>query len=68
MKKRIEVSLEADEIKFIKWMAKRDKVSFQTELQMIFYTELRQCKDLYMEEMEGEENEVYSVPFLWKLG
>ena len=55
MKKRIEISLDADEVKFIKWMAKRDKVSFQTELQMMFYTELSQCKNLYMEEMEGEE-------------
>lgn len=55
MKKRIEISLDANEVKFIKWLSKRDKVSFQAELQMIFYTELRQCKDLYMEEMEGEE-------------
>ena len=53
-KKRIEVVLTDEQVQFINWMSKRDNVTFQEELQMMFYTELRQCEDLYMEEMKGE--------------
>ena len=49
--KRIEVKLTDEEMKFVKWMAKRDNVSIQQELWMFFNVEFEQCKTLYMEEM-----------------
>lgn len=53
-RKRIEIDLSDEQVQFIRWMSERDNVTFQEELQMIFYTELRQCEDLYMDEMKGE--------------
>ena len=54
----VRVTLSDDEEKFIKWLAKRDKVTVQEEMQMCFYTDLRQLQDLYSEEMrvESEDN------------
>ena len=51
----IEVNLTEKEYKFLKWLAKRDEVNYSRELQLVFYTELRQLQDLYQEEMEMEE-------------
>lgn len=52
--RRVEVVLSDSEEEFIKWMAKRDKVSFQQELRMIFFVEMYQCIELYKEEMQNE--------------
>lgn len=52
--KRIEIGLSDEDVKFIKWMAERDDVTFAEELRTMFYTELWHCKDLYMDEMKGE--------------
>ena len=52
--KRIEVFLSDEQVKFVEWMSKRDNVTFQEELRMMFYTELSQCEVLYMDEMKGE--------------
>lgn len=57
VKKRISVELSEDEYSFIKWLAKRDKVSEQEELNMIFSTELREVIDLYSEEYENEKRD-----------
>lgn len=51
MNKRIEVPLTDDELKFIKWISKRDGVSVQEEMQMIFKTELRALIDLHESDM-----------------
>lgn len=56
MNKRINVWLDEEEINFIKWMAKRDNVSFMKEMQYMFQTELDQCRCLYEPEMEAELN------------
>lgn len=53
-KHNVKISLSDDDERFILFMAKRDNVSFQEELQMIFYTELRQLIDLYESELKGE--------------
>lgn len=50
----IEVNLTEEEYNFIKWFARRDDVKYSRELELIFYTELRQLQDLYQEEMEME--------------
>lgn len=52
--KRVEVVLTDEQVQFISWMSKRDNVTFQKELQMMFYTELEQCMNLYLDEMKGE--------------
>ena len=54
MNKRINIYLDEEEIAFIKWMAKRDNVSVMREMQMIFQTELDQCRNLYENEMRTE--------------
>ena len=55
IKKRIEVVLDAEEMEFVKWMAKRDGVTIQQELLQYFWTEFDQCKNLYMDEMRMEK-------------
>lgn len=55
IRKRIEVVLDAEEMEFVKWMAKRDNVTIQQELWMFFNTEFEQCKNLYMDEMKAEK-------------
>ena len=51
LRKKITVALNEEEQAFIKWLAKRDGLTEQLELQQIFYTELQQLQDLYLEEM-----------------
>lgn len=51
IKRRVEVALTEEEARFIKWLAERDGVTEQQELKQIFYTELQQLEDLYLEEM-----------------
>ena len=55
MNKRISVWLDDDEMRFIEWMAKRDNVSVMREMQMMFQTELDQCRRLYEGEMLMEQ-------------
>ena len=54
VKRRIEIILEDEEEAFIRWMAKRDRVPYRMELNMIFSTELRALMDLYYDEMKME--------------
>ena len=49
----IHIELNDDQEKFLKWLAKRDRVSIKDELQMMFYTEFSECEDLFNEEMKG---------------
>ena len=51
----IKITFTDEEEKFLKWLAKRDRVSLMDELKMIFLTEFRTCEDLYMDEMKGEQ-------------
>lgn len=53
--KRIDVWLSDDDMKFIRWMAKKDGVTTSEELNMIFNTELTTLKMLHESEMEGEQ-------------
>lgn len=48
--KRIEVHLTKEDVRFVKWLADRDNVSFQRELKQLFYLQLSEEKDLYLEE------------------
>lgn len=54
MKHRVQITLSDKEDDFVKWLAKRDGVSYQEELQMLFYTELREMQEFCREEYEGE--------------
>lgn len=54
---RINITLSGEDEKFVKWLAKRDGVSFQQELYQFFSVEFWQCKELYMGEMEQELGE-----------
>ena len=54
VRKKITVALNEEEQAFIKWLAKRDGLTEQLELQQIFYTELQQLTDLYLEEMRQD--------------
>ncbi len=54
---RINITLSEEDEKFVKWLAKRDGVSFQRELYQFFDVEFWQCKELYMGEMEQELGE-----------
>jgi len=53
--KNIKVSFDEEEIKFLEWLAKRDKVSINEELIMIFYTEFNELKEYFAEEYDEEQ-------------
>lgn len=53
--KRINVILTDEEVAFIKWLAKRDKVSAGEEMRMLFNLQLREEMELYNEERLLEE-------------
>lgn len=48
-KHRIEIVLDDEEEKFIKWLAKYDNVTVSQELSMLAYTEIRETKELYQQ-------------------
>lgn len=50
----IDVWLSDEDMKFIRWMAKRDNVTTGEELKMIFNTELTTLKMAYEDEMEDK--------------
>ena len=50
----IHIELNDEQEKFLKAMAKRDRVSVKDELLMMLFTEFRACEDLYSAEMKGE--------------
>ena len=52
--KNIKVYLTESEIKFVKWLAKRDNITPARELRQIFYTELNALVTLYDEEFKKE--------------
>lgn len=52
--KVIKVVLEDEEIEFLEWLAKRDRISFQREMRNMFYTELSECMVLYNDERLSE--------------
>lgn len=56
--KRINVILTDEEVAFIKWLAKRDKVSAGEEMRMLFNLQLREEMELYNEERLLEERGV----------
>ena len=53
--KRVSIDLTEEEYSFIKWLAKRDGVTEQRELQQVFYVELEALLNLYLEEMKQEQ-------------
>ena len=55
--KRIDVRLTEEEIHFLKWLAKRDDQTLSEELKTLFYLQLREEMDLYLEEMKWEESQ-----------
>lgn len=55
--KRVNVALTEEEYSFIKWLAKRDGVTEQRELQQVFYVELEALLDLYLQEMKQEQSQ-----------
>ena len=54
-RRRIDVVLTNEESKFIKWLAKRDKVSAGEEMRMLFNLQLREEMELYNAERILEE-------------
>lgn len=55
IEKRLKIDLTEEDDKFIRWLADRDNVSYSQELRQIFYFELEQLENLYLEEMKMEE-------------
>lgn len=55
IKKRIDVAFTEEDYKFIEWLAKKDDMTVQEELKTLFYQQWQASKDLYLEEMEWEE-------------
>lgn len=53
--KRINVILTDEGVAFIKWLAKRDKVTAGEEMRMLFNLQLREEMELYDEERLLEE-------------
>ena len=54
MNRRISIWLDEEDNRFIKWMAKRDNVTYMEELRIIFYTEFEHCKSIYGKEMKED--------------
>lgn len=59
VKKRLEIVLDETDETFIKWMAKRSGHTFREELETIFYLQLREDEEYYLDEMR-EENPLYT--------
>lgn len=55
--RHIHIVLTEEENGFIKWLAKRDKVTAGEELKMLFNLQLREEMELYNEERLQEERE-----------
>lgn len=53
--KRIDIRLTEKEYSFLQWLAERDDQTLNEELKTLFYLQLREEMDLYLEEMELEE-------------
>lgn len=59
MIKRVQVFIDDVDDRFLKWMAKKDQVTYHMEMDMIFSTELKRLEQLhfpeFLEEMSKEE-------------
>ena len=55
--KRIDVRLTDKEVELLEWFAKNEDITIQKKMQQIFYNQLQELKDLYLEEMELEKNQ-----------
>lgn len=55
--KRIDVRLTYKEVELLEWLAKNEDITMQKKMQQIFYNQLQELKDLYLEEMESEKNQ-----------
>ena len=55
--KRIDVRLTDKEVELLEWFAKNEDITIQKKMQQIFYNQLQELKDLYLEEMEAEESQ-----------
>ena len=55
--KRIDVRLTDKEVELLEWFAKNEDITIQKKMQQIFYNQLQELKDLYLEEMEAEKRQ-----------
>ncbi len=56
IEKNIKVVLDDKELTFLKWLAERDGVTVQKEMQMLFYLQLSEEIDLHYDELVKEKN------------
>lgn len=54
--RNIKVTLSDDEYIFLKWLAKRDRVTISQELKQLFYLQLSEEMDLYKDESGRDKN------------
>lgn len=54
MRRRIDVNLTEKEEQFLNWLADRDGVDFWEEMKCLFYLQLREEMELYLDEMEEQ--------------
>lgn len=55
VKRNVDVILTDEEFEFIKWLAKRDKLTIKNEMRCLFNLQLREEMELYNEERLLEE-------------
>lgn len=55
--KRIDVRLTDKEVELLEWFAKNEGITIQKKMQQIFYNQLQELKDIYLEEMEAEKRQ-----------
>lgn len=62
----VKISLDSEQEEFLKWLAKRDRISVKDELERMIYTEFGECQS-YFEEERNKETEAALLPeMLWQ--
>ena len=55
--KRINIRLTDKEVELLEWFAGNENITLQEKMQQIFYNQLQELKDLYLEEMELDKRQ-----------
>lgn len=59
--RNVDVRLTDEEFEFLKWLAKRDKLTIKNEMRCLFNLQLREEMELYNEERLQEERADHEV-------
>lgn len=55
--KRINIRLTDKEVELLEWFTGNENITLQEKMQQIFYNQLQELKDLYLEEMELDKRQ-----------